>query len=204
VAATFLPAWYCSVPTGGWPKAERCHLFRGGDAGFKDVYPQSLVERSDFDAKTAGQARPYSFVESFEIAWRPVGRDHDLPAGIDQRVERMTELLLNGLALEKLDVVDHKEIDCPQSFLESDRRLRFEGGDETIHESLGGEIDDLAHCRGGSMRDSLENVGLTQSDRSVEIKRIEEQRVCWRRESNSLRRGISELVGWTDEKIREN
>ena len=54
------------------------------------------------------------------------------------------------------------------------------------------------------MRDSLEKVGLTQSDRSVEIKRIEKQWVCGRHESESLRRGISELVGCTDEKIREN
>jgi hypothetical protein len=106
----------------------------------------------------------------------------------------MTELLLNGLALEKLDVVNHKEIDCPQSFLESDRRLRFEGGHESIHESLGGEIDDFVLCRGGSMRDSLKKVGLTQSDRSVEIKRIEQQWVCRRRESESLRRGMGELV----------
>ena len=24
VAATFLPTWYCSAPTGGWPNAKRC------------------------------------------------------------------------------------------------------------------------------------------------------------------------------------
>src|ERR1700731_3925641 len=116
----------------------------------------------------------------------------------------MIELLLNRLALEKLDVVDDKEIDCPQSFLESDRRLRFEGGDETVHESLSGEIDNLVLCRGGSMRDGLEKVGLTQSDRSMEIKWIEQQWVSRRRESDPLRRGMGELVGCTDEKIREN
>ena len=54
------------------------------------------------------------------------------------------------------------------------------------------------------MRDGLEKVGLAQSDRSVEIKRIEMQWVCGRRESESLRRGMGELVGCTDEKIREN
>jgi hypothetical protein len=97
-----------------------------------------------------------------------------------------------------------KEIDCPQPFLESDRRLRFEGGDETVHESLSGEIDNLVLCRGGSMRDGLEKVGLTQSDRSMEIKRIEKQWVSQRRESDPLRRGMGELVGCTDENIREN
>ena len=61
----------------------RMHLFRGGNACFKNLDPQCLIEPSDFDAKTASQARSYSFVETFEIAWRPVGRDHDMPAGID-------------------------------------------------------------------------------------------------------------------------
>ena len=73
----------------------RMHLFRGGNACFKNLDPQCLIEPSDFDAKTASQARSYSFVETFEIAWRPIGRDHDMPAGIDQGIERMTELLLN-------------------------------------------------------------------------------------------------------------
>ena len=161
----------------------------------RNLDPQRLVEPSDFDAKTASQARSNSFVETFEIARRPVGRDHDLSAGIDQGIERMTELLLNRLALEKLDVVDHKEINRSQPFLESDRRLRFEGGDETIHESLSGEIDDFVLCRGGSMRGGLEKVSLTQSDRSVEIKRIEKQWVSRRRGSNSPRCGMGELVG---------
>ena len=180
------------------------HQFRGGDARFKNFDSQRLVEGADFDAKSARQPRPYSFVKTFEIARRPVGRDHDLPAGIDQRIERMTELLLDRLALEKLDVVDHEKIDCPQPFLERDRRLRFEGGDETIHKSLGGEVDDLAPCRGGSMRDGLEKVGFAQSDRSMEIERIEKQGSARRRESQSLRRRMGELVGCADEKIREN
>ena len=139
------------------------HQFRRGDACFKNLDPERLAEASDFDAKSARQARPYSFVETFQIARRPVGRDHNLPAGIDQGIERVTELLLNRLALEKLDVVNHKKIDGPQRFLEGDRGLRFEGGDETIHESLGGEVNDLALDRGRSMRDGLQKVGLAQS-----------------------------------------
>ena len=101
---------------------------------------------ADFDAKPACQTRPYAFVETFEIARRPVGRDHDLPAGIDQGIERMAELLLNRLALQKLNVVDHENIDRPQPLLEGNCRLRLEGGDEAIHEPFGGEIDDLAAC----------------------------------------------------------
>src|SRR5579875_308282 len=134
--------------------------FRSGDARFENLDPESLVETSDFDAQTASQTRPHAFVKAFEITRRPVGRDHDLPAGIDEGIKRVTELLLNRLALEKLNIVDHKEIDCPQPFLESDRRLRFEGRDEAIHEPLSREIDDLALCGRSSMSDSLQKMSF--------------------------------------------
>src|SRR5580658_3474486 len=65
----------------------------GGYARLENFDPQRFVERADFDAKPATQPRPDSFFETFEIARRPVGRDHDLPAGIDQGIQRMTELL---------------------------------------------------------------------------------------------------------------
>jgi hypothetical protein len=99
-------------------------------------------------------------------------RDHDLPAGIDQGIQRMTELLLDRLALKKLNVVDHEDIYRPKTFLESDRCLCLEGGDETIHESLRGEVDDppLGPC--GGMRDGLQKMGLPQSDRGMKIERI--------------------------------
>jgi hypothetical protein len=84
----------------------------------------------------------------------------------------MTELLLDRLALKELNVVDHENIDSPQLFLESDRCLRLEGGNETIHEPLRGEIYDPALAPGGGMRDRLEKMGLPQSDRGMEIERI--------------------------------
>jgi len=148
------------------------HQLGGGYACFEYFDPQRLVEPADFDAKPAGQTRPDSFFETFEIARRPIGRDHDLPAGIDQGIQRMTELLLDRLALKKLNVVDHEDIYRPKTFLESNRCLCLKGGDETIHESLRGEIDDPPPCRGGGMRDGLEKMGLPQSDRGMEIERI--------------------------------
>src|ERR1700736_5910563 len=148
------------------------HQLGCGYACFENFDPQRLVEPPDFDAKAAGQTRPDSFFETFEIARRPIGRDHDLPAGIDQGIQRMTEFLLDQLALKKLDVVDHEDIDRPKPFLESDRCLCLEGGDETIHESLRGEVDDppLGPC--GGMRDGLEKMGLPPSDRGMEIEWI--------------------------------
>ena len=106
------------------------HQLGGGYACFEYFDPQRLVEPADFDAKPAGQTRPYSFFETFEVARRPIGRDHDLPAGIDQGIQRMTELLLDRLALKKLNVVDHEDIYRPKTFLESNRCLCLEGGDE--------------------------------------------------------------------------
>src|ERR1700730_8787977 len=180
------------------------HQLGCGYASFENFDPQRFVEPADFDAKAAGQTRPDSFFETFEIARRPIGCDHDLPAGIDPSIERMTELLLDRLALKKLDVVDHEDIDRPKPFLESDRCLCLEGGDETIHESLRGEIDDPPPGPGGGMRDGLEKMGLPQSDRGMEIERIVEQRARRSRAGDSLRLRMGEPVGPADEKIREN
>jgi hypothetical protein len=56
----------------------------------------------DFDAKPATQPRPTLLRTSRAAA----DRDHDL-RGIDQGIQRMTELLLDD-ALKKLNVVDHR------------------------------------------------------------------------------------------------
>src|SRR3984893_3941883 len=180
------------------------HQLGCGYACFENFDPQRFVEPADFDAEAAGQTRPDSFFETFEIARRPIGRDHDLPAGIDQVIESRTELLLYRLALKKLDVVNHEDIDRPKPFLESDRCLCLEGGDETIHESLRGEIDDPPPGPGGGMRDGLEKMGLPQSDRGMEIERIVVQRVRWSCGGDPLRLRCRELIGPADEEIREN
>src|SRR6202048_330437 len=78
------------------------HQLGCGYACLEILPPQLLCDPADFDAEAAGQTRPDSFFETFEIARRPIGRDHDLPAGIDQGIPRMTELLLDRLALKKL------------------------------------------------------------------------------------------------------
>src|SRR5580704_11679846 len=175
------------------------HLLGGGYAGFEYFDPQRLVEPADFDAKAAGQPRPDPFLETFEIARRPIGRDHNLPAGIDQGIQRMTELLLDRLALKKLNVVDHEDIYRPKTFLKSDRCLCLEGGDKTIHEPLRGEIDDPPPGLGGGMRDGLEKMGLPQSDRGMEIERIVEQRVRRSGAGDPLRLRVGKLIGPPDE-----
>ena len=79
---------------------------RRGDARLEDLHAQRLVERRHLDAKAAGETRAHALVERFEIGRRAVGGDHDLAAGIEQRVERVAELGLDRLALQELHVVE--------------------------------------------------------------------------------------------------
>ena len=89
-------------------------------------------------------------------------------------------------------------VGSPFNFLEFSRRFiqpaRPCRGAESCFRD--GEIDDFVLCRGGSMRDSLEKVGLTQSDKSVEIKRIVKQWVC-RLPSSAGLSGRSSVRHWS-------
>ena len=98
-------------------------LPRRGDAGLEDFEPQLFAERSHLDHEPAGEPRTHAVVEAFEIGRRPVGGDHHLAAGVDQRVERVAELGLRRLALQELQVVDHQHVDAAQRLLEGERRL---------------------------------------------------------------------------------
>ena len=101
----------------------RLRLLRGGDARLENFDAQLLVERADVDAEPALEARQHALVERLEIGGRPVGGDDHLLAGVDQRVERVAELLLDRLALQELHVVDDQHVDVAQSLLERDRCL---------------------------------------------------------------------------------
>jgi hypothetical protein len=50
----------------------------------------------------------------------------------------VAELLLYRAALQKLQIVDDERVDPAQCFLERDRRLVLQRGDEAVHELLGG------------------------------------------------------------------
>src|SRR4029077_16037602 len=113
----------------------------------------------------------------------------------------MTTLLLDRLALEELDIVDDENIDSPQPFLESDCCLCLEGGNEAIHEALGCEINDPSPVRRGRMDDGLKEVRFSQANRGMEIQRIVVQRFPRSRESDSLCRGVGELIGRSNAEI---
>ena len=71
---------------------------RRRDPALEDFEPQFLAERTHLDHETAGKPRAHAIVEAFEIGRRTVGGDHDLAAGVDQRIERVAELGLDLLA----------------------------------------------------------------------------------------------------------
>ncbi len=117
------------------------------DAALEDLEPQFLFERAHLDHEPAREARTHAVVEAFEIGRRPVGRDHDLTAGVDQRVERVAELDLRRLALQELQVVDDQHVDAAQRFLEGERRLRFSAATKPYMNSRPSGRAPCARCR---------------------------------------------------------
>ena len=145
------------------------------DAGGQDGGAQGLVERADLDHETAGEPRADALVERLEIGRRTVRRHHDLAAGIDQRIERVAEFLLDLLALDELHVVEDEQVDAAQPLLEGERRLRLQGGDEAVHEAVGREIDDPAALRAHLVADGVQEMRLAEADAGMEEERVVER-----------------------------
>ncbi len=99
----------------------------------------------------AAEPRAQPVFQAREIGGRLVGRDHDLLAGIDQRIEGMEELFLRVvLADQELQVVDHQHVDAAQVVLELDRGLVADRGDEVVHEFFGRHVGDRNGLRAGA------------------------------------------------------
>ena len=70
------------------------------------------------------EALAQAVVERVEVARQAVGGEHELAAGVVERVEGVEELLLGlGLGLEELDVVDEQDVGAAVARLEA-RRCR--------------------------------------------------------------------------------
>ena len=127
----------------------------------------------DLDAEANAQARAHALVQRLQIVRRPVRRHDHFAPGVEQRVQRVTELRLDRLSLEKLRVVEDQQIDRPQALLERDRGLRLQGGDETVHEFLGRQIDDRAALAGCGMRHRLQEMSFAEADGRMDEQRAE-------------------------------
>ena len=72
----------------------------------------------------AAEPRAQPVAQAGDFGRRFVGRDDDLLAGIDQRIERVEEFFLRiVLADQELQVVDHQHVDRAQLVLEFDASI---------------------------------------------------------------------------------
>ena len=142
----------------------------------QDLVAELVVHDADLGHEAPAKPRPHAHVELVELGRRPVRRHHDLPSSVDQRVQRMAELLLDGRPLQELHVVDQQNVDLAQLVLEGESIARPQGLHEARHEPLGGEIEDLRlglpllHVPGNR----VQQMGLAQADAAVNEERVEQ------------------------------
>ena len=87
--------------------------------GLQDAQAQLVGRRVDVGDEPPAEARADALLQAGEVGRAAIGRDDDLPAAIDQRVERVKELFLGAvLAADELDVVDHQQVDRAEQLLE--------------------------------------------------------------------------------------
>ena len=178
--------------------AGSCH------ARLQDSEPQFFAERTHLHDEAAGQPRAHAIIEAFEIGRRTIGGNHHLAAGIDQRIQRVAELGLRRFPLQELQVVDHEHIDAAQRFLERQRRLRLQRGDEAVHELLGGEIEHLALAAGiAGPRHRLQQMGFAEADAGVNVERVEHHGVAAASFGDLARGRMGQRVGAADHETCE-
>ncbi len=80
----------------------------------EDRGAQRLVEIADLDDEPATKSRAECARRAPQIVGHAVAGDDDLLAGVDQRVDRVAEFLLDRLALDELHIVDDEQINTAQ------------------------------------------------------------------------------------------
>ena len=162
--------------------------------------PQVLGQRSHFDDKAAGEARPHALVETLQVKRRTVGGDHDLAPAVDQRIQRVGELRVRLLALEELQIVDDQDVDAAQRLLERHRGLAAQRRHEAVHEPLGREVEHLAVGLGvAGPRDRLQQMRLAEADAGMDEQRVEHHRIVAARDRDLLGGRVRERVGAPDD-----
>src|ERR1041385_8179969 len=117
--------------SGGWMSVISPHSKRLRSRSSSVAMPLRLDVRD----QPPLEAAPQSLLERRDVAWRPVGGEHDLRAGLVQRVEGVEELLLEALlAFEELDVVDEQDVVRAVALLEPLDPLVAERVDEVVDE----------------------------------------------------------------------
>src|SRR5712671_7522366 len=166
------------------PRMMRTRCLHAGGQYFK---PQLLAKQADLDRQAAGEARANTFIEAFQLGWRPVCRDHDLAAAVDKRIESVGKFRLAVLALKELQIVDHKNIDAAQGVLEGERGLTPQRGHKAVHEPFGGKVERLTLAQTVDLqRHSLKQVSFAQAHTGMYVERIEHHRIAASRRRHLL------------------
>src|SRR5690242_1201220 len=142
-------------------------------------------------------------LESRDFRWRAVAREHDLPSGFVQRVERVKELLLcRFLSLQELNVVDEEQIGFAKSPTELMRRAILNGAYQLVRKLFCANKRDARVwlAREQLMCNCLHEMGLADARIAVDEERVVN---TGRRLRDSMRGGSGELVRLPNDKVSE-
>src|SRR5262249_55322400 len=160
---------------------------RGLNASGQNLKPQLLAEQADLDHKAAGEARANALIKAFQLGWRPICRHNDLTPPVDKRIESVGKFRLAVLALQELQIINHKHVDAAQRILEGKRGLTSQRGRKAVHEPLRREIQRFALAQTVDLeRHSLKKVRFAQTHTGVYVERIEHHRIAAPRRRNLL------------------
>ena len=146
-----------------------------GDALAQDRQPRRALGRVDVAHEAGLEALAQPVLERVHVAREPVGGQHELAAGLVQRVEGVEELLLGlRLALQELDVVDEQHVDAAVGGLEGLHAAALDRADEVIGEGLDRRVadGDPAAVLGDVVRDRMQQVGLAEAGRAADEERV--------------------------------
>jgi hypothetical protein len=161
------------------------------------------VSRLQLGGQAPFETRSQPLLDVGDFRRRRIGRDHDLLAAIEERVEGVEKFLLRTvLARQELDVVDQQHVDLTVALAKLLQLAVLDRADVVVGELLRRDVENLEVLSVllDEMPDRLHQVGLAQADAAMQEKRIVGPR---RRVRHRLRRGMRELIVHPDDERLE-
>ena len=172
--------------------------------GLENGEAQLIGRRMQVGHDAAREPRAQAVLDAREVIRRLVGRDDDLLAGVNQRIESVEELLLRVvLADQELQVIHHQHMDRAQLRLELHGVVAAQRRDEAVHEFLrrhigDGEVRILLAERPG---DGVHQMRLAQAHAAIKKQRVETG--LGRALGHAAGAGMSEFIGLADNEAVE-
>ena len=169
----------------------------------KDRQARREVWPFDVGDKAGGKALAEAILEVTEVTRKPVAADHQLAAGVIERVEGVKQLLLAArLPLEELDVVDQQHVDAAEAPFELLEVACGERRQEGVGELFGRRVahGEPATEGGDVVADRMEQVRLAETRGAVDEQRVVGLRGHF---GDGQRSGVGEAVGRPDDELLE-